>query len=325
MALVTWEMTMGSILDGVNRLTQLVGRNKLELLMFRLGSPQRFGINVFKVREVVKCPALTKVPHAHSIVCGIANMRGKTITVIDLSAAVGRPPLPPGPDNLVIVTEYNRHIQGFLVSGVDRIVNKNWEEINPPPKGIGRQNYLTAVTSVDSELVEIIDVEKVLADVIGLKFDVSPGLTAAVADRAGRLEVVFADDSSIARKHIVRVLEQLNVGYTMAENGKAAWDLLLAMAADEATPVAERILMVISDIEMPEMDGYTLTKLIKEHPALKSLYVCLHTSLSGSFNVAMSKQVGADKLLSKFDPDELAQVVRERLTSVQSSSEPLAA
>jgi two-component system chemotaxis response regulator CheV len=305
---------MASVLDGVNRLTQLVGRNRLELLMFRLGSQQRFGINVFKVREVIKCPPLTKVPHSHHLIRGIANMRGRVITVIDLSAAVGMPPLDMSQPNSVIVTEYNRQIQGLLVSHVERIVNKNWETINPPPKGIGHYSYLTAVTNVDNQLVEIIDVEKVLAEVIDMKLDVSKTFTEEVAASASAEHHVFVvDDSAVARKQIVRVLDQLNLKYTMAENGREAWEKLLAMAGEKGPPMEQRISMVISDIEMPEMDGYTLTKRIREHPALEKLHVLLHTSLSGSFNEMMVKRVKADHLLAKYDANELARIVVEHL------------
>lgn len=305
---------MASIMDGVNRMTQLVGRNRMELLMFRLGGRQRFGINVFKVREVLKRPALTRIPRSHYVICGVANMRGQTIPIMDLAAAVGKAPLNLDDETFVIVTEYNRLVQGFLVSGVDRIVNMNWEEIKPPPRGMG-QNYLTAVTSVDGELVEIIDVEKVMVDVIGMKEDVSvPTAEANLADQMAESKVLFVDDSSMARKQITKVMDQVGLPYVSAQNGREAWDLLTNLLKD-GRPISTHITMVISDIEMPEMDGYTLTKQIKEHPALCDLYVCLHTSLSGTFNQTMIQKVGADKLLAKFDPDELAQTVLDFLAT----------
>lgn len=309
---------MPSVMDGVNRLTQLVGRNKLELLMFRLGGKQRFGINVFKVREVIKCPPLTRVPHSSPVVCGIANMRGQTITVMDLSAAIGRPPVDRGVENFIIIAEYNRRVIGFLVAGVDRIVNKNWEEIKAPPSGAGHSNYLTAVTQVDNDMVSIIDVEKVLSEVIGLETNVSNEFAEAAHKEAVETTVtrrVFvADDSAMARKQIMRVLDQIGIAYTVAETGRQAWEQLQEeLAKQPDVPIEDRIAMVISDVEMPEMDGYTLTKNIKDHPQLQKLYVCLHTSLSGTFNEAMIKRVGADKLVPKFDPDDLAKIVLERL------------
>ena len=300
---------MAGILDGVDQRTQLVGQNRLELLLFTLGDRQRYGINVFKVQEVIHCPTLTAVPHAHPIVRGIANMRGRTIPVMDLARAIGKRPLPEGSDLFVIITEYNRSVQGFLVSAVDRIVNMNWEEILPPPKGMGKDNYLTAVTRVDDEIVEIIDVEKVLADLMGVEMTVSDEVKPEAApDRPVR--VLVADDSSVALKQIKRTLDQLEIESILARNGREALDLLQDMVKD-GTPLQDQLDLVISDIEMPEMDGYTLTTEIRKDERLRHIPVLLHTSLSGVFNLSMVEKVGADKFVPKFNADELAgEVVR---------------
>ena len=164
---------MASILDSVNQLTQLVGQNRLELLLFRLNGRQRFGINVFKVREVLQCPNLTIMPKLHPYVRGVAHIRGHTISVIDLSMATGGKPIADLSKCFIIIAEYNRSVQGFLVGNVERIVNMNWESILPPPKGAGRFNYMTAVTEVDGELVEILDVEKILEEISPANVDVS--------------------------------------------------------------------------------------------------------------------------------------------------------
>lgn len=303
-----------SVMDGVNARTQLVGRNRLELLMFNLGGKQRFGINVFKVREVIKCPPLTRAPHAHHVIRGMANMRGHTISVMDLAMAIGYGGMTELKESFCIITEYNRQVQGFVVHGVDRIVNLNWEEIKPPPNGIGNQNFLTAVTKVDNELVEIIDVEKVMADVMGYQTDISGEIMEdAEKDGFKGKHVLVVDDSSMARKQIANVLKQVDVDYTLAKNGKEAYDILLSWVNDKETPLAAQCSMVLSDVEMPEMDGYTLTKLIKEHPELQKLSVMLHSSLSGSFNENMVKKVGADDFLAKYDPDDLAKRLLEHL------------
>lgn len=312
---------MASVLDGVNQRTQLVGYNRLELLLFRLGGKQRFGINVFKVREVILCPTLTRIPGAHSVVRGVANIRGRTIPVVDLGVAVGKPPLTNISTCYVIITEYNRVTQGFLVREVDRIVNMNWEEIHPPPKGSGRgTSYLTAVTQVDKELVEIIDVEKVLAEVTHPNEEVSQaiaveGTVAAAAAIAAKTanEVLIVDDSSVARKQIQRTLEQVGVTPMSACNGREALNMLRDITAGGTVLAKNRLAIVISDIEMPEMDGYTLTTEIRRDPMLKDLYVVLHTSLSGVFNQSMVKKVGADHFIAKFSPDELARVVLDRI------------
>ena len=148
---------MAGLLDGIDQRTNLVGENRLELLLFKLGGRQRYGINVFKVQEVIQCPPLTKVVQSNPMVRGIANMRGKTISIMDMAQAIGKRPVQDTANAFVIVTEYNRSIQGFLVEGVERIVNLNWEDIKAPPKGLGKENYMTAVTNVDEQLVEIIE------------------------------------------------------------------------------------------------------------------------------------------------------------------------
>ena len=303
---------MAGILDNVDRRTQLAGHNRLELLLFRLGGRQRYGINVFKVQEVVPCPKLTQVPHSHSVVRGIANMRGKTITILDLGRAIGQKGLDDLTNAYVVITEYNRTVQGFLVSGVERIVNMAWEDILPPPKGAGA-NYMTAVSHVDEELVEIIDVEKVLSEVVEILDTVDASIIEeSQADGPGEHHILVADDSAVARNQIKRTLDQLGVDSTVARDGREALEILQNWA-DEGVAVEQKLDMVISDIEMPEMDGYTLTSRIREDSRLKDLYVILHTSLSGVFNENMVQKVGADQFIPKFNPDDLANAVLGRL------------
>jgi len=307
---------MAGVLDGVNQRTQLAGHNRLELLMFRLRGRQRYGINVFKVQEVIQCPPLTHVPHAHPVVRGVANMRGKTITLMDLGQAIGQPPLKDTKDCYVIITEYNRSTQGFLVNGVDRIINLNWGKILPPPKGAGN-NFMTAVTHVDNELVEIIDVEKVLAEVMPMPEQVADNLVADSREEFHAAHhILVADDSSVARLQIKRTLDQIGVDCTMARDGREALDILKAWA-DEGVPIHQKISMIISDVEMPKMDGYTLTTAIRNDPRLKGLYVLLHTSLSGMFNNALVEKVGANEFVAKFKPDELAAAVLKRLRDLE--------
>ncbi len=307
---------MSGVLANVDLRTQLAGHNRLELLLFRLDSKQLFGINVFKVQEVIQCPPLTQVPDSHPVVRGITNMRGRTITVMDLGKAIGGPGVAVPEDNFVVVTEYNQHVQGFLVDGVDRIVNMNWGDILPPPKGIGNDNYLTAVTRVDGELVEIIDVEKVLSEVVGWAEEVSQEFVQQSAEDEGEYQpvVLVADDSSVARNQIKRTLDQLGIECVLAKDGRQALDQLTQWADDDQSiALHDRLFMVISDIEMPEMDGYTFTTEVRKDPRLHELHILLHTSLSGVFNRAMVEKVGANDFIAKFQPDELAKTVLERL------------
>jgi len=308
---------MAGVMDSVNQRTQLVGQNRLELLLFRLRGEQLYGINVFKVREVLQCPSLTLLPKASRVVRGVANIRGATIPILDLAMATGLPPLEnqDPSKSFVIITEYNTKTQGFLVHSVERIVNMNWEEIHPPPKGTGRDHYLTAVTRVDNKMVEIIDVEKILAEVAPASESVSTGVVdAEVHSKAVSLRVLTVDDSSVARKQVSRCLQTVGVEVIALNDGRQALDYLKKLV-DEGKRPEEEFLMMISDIEMPEMDGYTLTAEIRNDPRMQNLHIILHTSLSGVFNQAMVKKVGADDFLAKFRPDDLAQRVVDRINA----------
>ncbi|MDQ7048703.1 MAG: chemotaxis protein CheV [Enterobacterales bacterium] len=304
---------MSSILDSVNQRTQMVGQNRLELLMFSLAGKQLYGINVFKVREVIQCPRLTTMPGCHHVVRGVAQIRGKAISVIDLSLAVGGPSLGEVEKCFVIIAEYNRKVQGFLVKAVERIVNMNWSDIHPPPSGSGRTHYLTAVTSIDDHLVEIIDVEKILSEITPNNASVSQEIVDQSLEKAPQDRfVLIADDSSVARSQIKRTVEQLGYKTKIFKDGKECYNYLLHAVSDGKS-IDDDVLMLISDIEMPEMDGYTLTAEIRGNEKLSHLWVMLHTSLSGVFNEAMVEKVGANDFIPKFNPDELAKAVQRRM------------
>ncbi|MCQ8180806.1 chemotaxis protein CheV [Methylomonas sp. SURF-1] len=302
---------MAGVLDGVDQRTKLAGHNRFELLLFKLVSRQRFGINVFKVQEVIQCPPLTQIPNSHSVICGVAHLRGKTIPVLDLSMAIGMRPLQRDAGCYVIVTEYNRSIQGFLVGSVDRIINIGWEQVKAPPTGTGKESYLTAVTEIEGELIEVIDVEKVMKEVIGGREEAS----AETIDQnvmSQNDHILVVDDSSVARNQVKRVCEQIGIECTLLKDGQEAWDHLCGLVA-EGTKIEQRYSMIISDVEMPRMDGYTLATKIKSDPNMKHIYLILHTSLSGVFNTAMVQKVGANEFLAKFDPDSLMQSIQKQL------------
>lgn len=307
---------MAGVMDSVNQRTRLVGQNRLELLLFNLGGPQMYGINVFKVKEVLQCPSLNEIPKRHPVVRGVAHIRGATISVMDLSMAVGRSSLEDIDNSFVIITEYNRSTQGFLVNGVERIINMNWSDILPPPKGLGSANYLTAITKVDEKLVEIIDVEKILSEVSPVSEHVNQSiLDESQQDSSVSRHVLILDDSSVARKQVGSVVRSLGYETTLCKDGLEGLTYLKSMIADGKDPEKE-FAMIISDIEMPEMDGYTFTAEVRAHPQLSKLYIILHTSLSGVFNEAMVKKVGANDFVAKFNPNELASRVSERVSSI---------
>jgi len=287
------------------------------LLLFHLQGHQLFAINVFKVKEVVKLPPLNKLPNSHPKVSGVACIRGKSIPVINLRDAIGFPSIETDEQCNLILTEYNRTVQGFLVGKVERIVNMTWKEIMHPPSSVGRNHYLTALTKLQredkEELVEIIDVEKVLAEIIEYDVSISDGiLDNEIADQMAGLKILHADDSPTARRQVEATLEQLGIEIVPAENGAQALDILKGWIA-EGRSIEDEILMLITDAEMPIMDGYKLTAEVRSDPAMSDLHVVLNTSLSGSFNEAMVQKVGCNALLSKFQPDKLVEIVQERL------------
>jgi two-component system chemotaxis response regulator CheV len=311
---------MSGVLNTVDQRTNLVGENRLELLLFSLNSRQVFAINVFKIREVIQVPLLTKLPGAHHHIVGVASLRGVPVPVIDLRGAIGFPPPRGEVEENLIITEYNRTVQGFLVGHVRNIVNTTWTEIQPPPKSAGRANYLTAITQIKEDIVEIIDVEKVLAEIIDYDTSISEGVldNDLSTEMVGR-KVLIVDDSSTARMQVKGVLSQLGLEIIECFDGLEAFNLLKSWA-DDGINVAEDLLLMITDAEMPEMDGYKLTYEVRNDPRMKDLYITLNTSLSGSFNDAMAKKVGCDRFISKFQPDVLVEVAQTRLKQVLDKS-----
>lgn len=308
---------MSNVLNAVDQRTNLVGQNRLELLLFRLSGRQLFALNVFKIKEVVRLPKLNKLPSSHPSIVGVATIRNESIPVINLRSAIGLKPMEVDEESNLIITEYNRSIQGFLVGSVEHIVNMTWGEIIEPPASVSRHHYLTAITRIkegDQEsLVEIIDVEKVLAEIIDYKIAISEGVVDQdiLSEFVGR-KVLHADDSPTARTQVASTLQQLGVEVIPTKNGLEALQLLQKWA-DEGKNINDEILMLITDAEMPVMDGYKLTSEVRADPRFSDLFVVLNTSLSGDFNKAMVQKVGCDDFLSKFQPDLLVEVVQNRL------------
>lgn len=315
---------MSKLMSSIDQRTQLVGENRLELLMFKLGSRHTFALNVFKVREVITVPKMNNMPGSHHHLKGVINYRGKSIPVIDLRSAIQmNPNYEEYEVSNVIITEYNRSVQGFLIGQIMNIVNTSWSDIQPPPSTVGKQNYLTAITRVENdgidELVEIIDVEKVLSEIVHYDTSISDDvLDADIAEQLAGRKILVVDDSATARWQIRETLTQLGIEIIEQKNGKAALNLLKSWA-DEGLDVTEEILMMFTDAEMPEMDGYRLTSEVRGDERMKDLFIALNTSLSGSFNEAMVEKVGCNRFISKFQPDLLVTVVQDRMREVLTS------
>lgn len=312
---------MTGILASVDQRTQLVGENRLELLLFKLGSRHIFAINVFKVKEVITMPVLNQMPGSHQNMKGVTNYRGTSIPIIDLRQSIKmRPLVEVEQSQNVIITEYNRSVQGFLIGDVMSIVNTSWSNIQPPPTSVGKHNYLTAITQIDvdgkSEIVEIIDVEKVLAEIIEYDIHISEEvLDSEVTEHLKGQNVLVVDDSATARWQIRDTLKQLGINIIEEKDGLKALKRLQSWA-DEGKKVTDEILMMFTDAEMPEMDGYRLTAEVRADTRMSDLFIALNTSLSGSFNEAMVDKVGCNRFISKFQPDLLVDVVQQRMREV---------
>ena len=310
---------MTSLMQSVDQRTRLAGTNRLEVLLFSLGKDREterneiFGINVFKVREVMHVPEITHAPDMPESVEGMVSLRGAMVPVINLSRFCGvQTDEKPG---ILMITEYNKHVQGFLVNSVDTIERLNWEDVKAPPPMLVSQmgGLVTSVAEMeDHRLVMIMDVEKVLSESAGLydSEDIFEGITASDANRD--ITILFADDSSVARNQIVRTLEHMGVRYVGATNGAEAWQKLNELAERaEATgkTIKDEVQFILTDVEMPEMDGYVLTRMVKQDPRFSVIPVVMHSSLTSEANQALGEGVGADAYVPKFEPKELAKTL----------------
>ena len=310
---------MSSLIKEVDARTGLAGTNQMELLLFHVGTSEVFGINVFKVREVMKFPTLTRLPEADSRVEGMANIRGTTVPVIGLTQIItglisGQSSELSEGQGKLIVTEYNTSLQAFHVAGVDRILRLSWTQIKSPPPLV-RNNTKGAVTAVamldDGRMVLILDVEKILAE-MSPKTDEEVFAGVEIRPEVKNKRVLFADDSAVARTQIRKTLERLGISYVQATTGQEAWDRLLEIADKAASlgkSVRDEIQMVLSDIEMPDMDGFSLTKHIRADPRFMEMPVILHSSLTGTCNKEKGKAVGASGYVTKFDPKVLGDII----------------
>lgn len=301
----------GTLLDKVEQHTRLAGHNRVAMLLFRLGDEQLFGINVFKVREVLRRPPLERMPGVHTLLAGSCDYRGQTIPVIDLAAALGYAPLRDVESAHLMVTEFSRSVQGFLVADLQRMVHCDGESLVAPTSALGFGARVNAVTRVDGLLLAVVDMEHVLASIDAAPAELSaPIRRIADARSLPPRRVLVVDDSVIARRRVVGLFKQMHIECVVAQDGREALDRLLELAN---APAGEGIDLVVSDIEMPRLDGYALTRAIRESPILRRLKVVLHSSLSGRFNEAMVNEVKADRFVAKFQPDLLAQAVLDLL------------
>ncbi len=313
---------MSDLIKAIDDRTNLAGTNRLEVLMFRLEDTSKrettelFGINVFKVRELIEVPELIKIPDSPDCLEGIANIRGTAVPVIDLKRYCGIESECAA--KILVITEFNRSVQGFLVYDVDTIAQLAWSDIQEPPDVVTdpRANILTAISLLkDDRMLLIIDVEKVLADVLG-----NPLAELDDAEKPVGLDnrlVYFADDSGVARAQVAKILDYMGVPHMSAKNGQEALDMLKHLADEaELAEVAlnTRLQVIVTDVEMPKMDGYVLTRNIKEDRRFDGIPVMMHSSLSSPENMRLGMKVGADAYMPKLRPKEFSEELIKLVT-----------
>jgi two-component system chemotaxis response regulator CheV len=302
------------LFDTVDARASLAGSNKMEILLFSLGTQETFGINVFKVKEVCRAMPITKTPNMPAGVDGIVSLRGHIIPVLTLAKFMGLDGDMQDGQSTMMVAEYSRHILGFLVHSVDRIIRVDWNKVRPADGMLaGNKDMITAITELpDGKLVSLLDVEQILASAFGE--DVVGNIDKI--ERAHELCIFFADDSAVARRKISEVLEKMGVKHMQANNGLEAWERLRGLAdtaQHSGANLHDQIQVVLVDAEMPEMDGYVLTQNIKADHRFDGIPVVMHSSLSSEANRDMGKRVGVDYYVPKFDAGMLSSTLRPLL------------
>ncbi|HJU71046.1 MAG TPA: chemotaxis protein [Paucimonas sp.] len=318
---------MATVQQEVDERSNLSSSNKFEMLLFRLGADphgersELYGINVFKIREIVAMPPVTAIAGSVPHMLGVVNLRGQIISVLDLPAIVGC--TPKSGLNIMLVTEFARTTQAFAVESVEDIVRLEWSQVLSTESS-AVQGMVTSIARLDGDihgtrLAQILDVESILRrllppdspdvdpDTIGPRLELKPGAV-----------ILAADDSAVARMLIEQGLEAMGAPFIMTKTGKEAWERLQSIAAEaeaEGKTVQDKVALVLSDLEMPEMDGFTLTRNIKQHARFNSLPVVIHSSLSGSANEDHVKSAGANAYIAKFSGEELAATIRRVLSA----------
>jgi two-component system chemotaxis response regulator CheV len=319
---------MNNFIKSVDERTQLAGANRLEVLLFSLGFDHKtqrdevFGINVFKVREVIQVPPVTHAPDMPPAVKGMVSLRGTMVPILKVAEFCNMD-VREEPE-ILIVTEYNKQTQGLLVHSVEHILRMEWSDMKVPPPMLAHSmgGLITAVTELeDKRIVMLLDVERILSETA--KFGADIDEFSHLEEYQDEATVIYADDSSVARKQIERTLESMGIKHVGARNGREAWDLLqdyVERAELSNVPLHTLVNAILTDVEMPEMDGYVLTKKIKSDNRFHGIPVLMHSSLSAEANVAIGKSVGADIYVPKFSPKDLADALRPLIKSNKTQS-----
>jgi two-component system chemotaxis response regulator CheV len=274
------------------------------ILMFKLNLQQQlFAIGTLKVREIISYMPMTQIPYSHHHVIGTVTVRNKTIPVIDMAAAVGFRRIDPSEYEhcYLIVTDCLRTVVAFMVRSIDKIMECDWRAIEQPPKEAGHNVFVTGITRYEGQLVQLLDVELLLSKIYPQHESTKRAILADVdREKLRMFNIMLVDDSSIARKQLAEALDYINISYLVCNSGNEALETMRQLARQ-----GKAIDILVSDIEMPGLDGYELAFEVQNDDQLRHAYIILHTSLSSEICLDRAKQVGAHEALEKFNAHEL--------------------
>jgi two-component system chemotaxis response regulator CheV len=267
------------------------------LLLFKLSALQSFALGTLKIQEIVPYQALTQLPNADSNILGATSIRGQTLSIIDMAAAVGYPPVSEEEkaNSVIIITDCSRQHVGFLVRKIERIIECNWKNIEPPPSSLGHKTYITGITHFDEKIIQLLDIELLLSQIFPENDKHSVEITGVQKGLLQNEHILLVDDSAVARKQLENALTRIDVPFKVCKNGHDALNVMKQYAAKD-----DPITILVSDIEMPGLDGYELTSEVRNTKEIADAYIILHSSLSSEMSVDRAKKIGADQALTKF-------------------------
>ena len=272
------------------------------LLLFKLSQQQSFALGTLKIQELVPYQPLTQIPNSNANVLGAVSLRGQTLTVLDMAAAVGYPAMSAKEKEsaTIIITDCSRMRVGFLVRKIERIIECNWKNIDPPPNTLGDKTYITGITRFENKLIQLLDVELLLDEIFPNNDEQAVDINGVQKGLLQNASILLVDDSAVARRQLENALNKIDVPFKVCKNGLDA----LAVMKD-CSVKGDPIDILVCDIEMPGLDGYELTFEIRSEAEIAKVYIILHSSLSSAMSVDRASQVGADDALAKFNSQEL--------------------
>jgi two-component system, chemotaxis family, chemotaxis protein CheV len=310
-------MAAATSLDEALKRTSLSRSNQMEMLTFRLSDGQLYGINVFKIIEILESPnRFDRMPHANQAVKGAVDFRGKPIVAIDLSEALDMEPVPFDQQlAYLIICEYSQQLNAFIVASPETLITRGWDEIRKPD-GIQARSLVAIAYSDTGETILLLDIEGILAEVVGYTSEVADELAsrgAALKDHS----ILLVDDSRTALAMMQQTLNHLG----MAHRSQSSAVHALAWLEERDKQGEPAFDLIISDIEMPGMDGFTFTRSLRSMPSYEKTKIILHSSMSNPTNQLKAKEAGADDFVAKFAPNELAKHILQVLELKQSDDD----